>query len=140
MKIMSKIILTAFVFMGTIFSQSLQANYELTDVLVEYHWVARAQESTEDFETGGYVLNGVWPSAATPAFKWALATFEVGDTAQYVRVPLLSQLALDFFPFGAVGLNCDFNDDGTCDCKDLDFDGFCDQFNTFYERLCENLD
>ena len=113
MKIMSKIILTAFVFVGTIFSQSLQANYELTDVLVEYHWVVRAQESTEDFETGGYVLNGVWPSSAMPAFAWPLATFSVGDTASYVRVPLLSQLALDWGMSAPVILNCDFNDDGT---------------------------
>ncbi|MDP6143751.1 MAG: hypothetical protein QGF49_06305, partial [Candidatus Marinimicrobia bacterium] len=113
MKIMSKIILTAFVFMGTIFPQSLEANYQLTSVLVEYHWVARAQESTEDFETGGYVLNGVWPSAATPAFAWGLKNFAVGDTAAYVRVPLTSQLGLDYFPYGPVALNCDFNDDGT---------------------------
>ena len=113
MEIMSKIILTAFVFMGTIFPQSLEANYQLTSVLVEYHWVARAQESTEDFETGGYVLNGVWPSAATPAFAWGLKNFAVGDTAAYVRVPLTSQLGLDYFPYGPVALNCDFNDDGT---------------------------
>ena len=67
MKIMSKIILTALVFVGTVIPQSIEANYQLDYVTVHYTWVARAMESSLDF-TGGYDLMGSWPSSATPAF------------------------------------------------------------------------
>jgi len=113
MKIMSKIILTALVFVGTVIPQSIEANYQLDYVTVHYTWVVRAQESTLDFETGSYDLMSSWPSSAMPAFQWTLRSFAVGDTATEVLVPLTFQGALDFFPFGAVALNCTFNDDGT---------------------------
>ena len=113
MKIMSKIILTAFVFIGTIIPQSVTGNYQLDYVTVDYTWVARAQESTLDFETGSYDVTASWPSSTVPAFSWTLTTFAVGDTATTILVPLTSQLGLDYFPYGAVGLNVNFNDDGT---------------------------
>ena len=112
MKIMSKIILTALVFVGTVIPQSIEANYQLDYVTVHYTWVARAMESSLDF-TGGYDLMGSWPSSATPAFQWTLSSFAIGDTITEVLVPLTFQGALDFFPFGPVALNCTFNDDGT---------------------------
>ena len=112
MKIMSKIILTALVFVGTVIPQSIEANYQLDYVTVHYTWVARAMESSLDY-TGGYDLMGSWPSSATPAFQWTLSSFAVGDTITEVLVPLTFQGALDFFPFGAVALNCSFLDNGT---------------------------
>ena len=112
MKIMSKIILTALVFVGTVIPQSIEANYQLDYVTVHYTWVARAMESSLD-STGGYDVMGSWPSSATPAFQWTLSSFAVGDTITEVLVPLTFQGALDFFPFGPVALNCSFLDNGT---------------------------
>jgi len=96
MKMMTKIILTALVFVGTVIPQTIEANYQLDYVTVHYTWVARAMESSLDF-TGGYDLMSSWPSSATPAFQWTLQSFAPGDTITEVLVPLTFQGALDFF-------------------------------------------
>ena len=50
------------------YSQSLQANWQCVEAIVEYTYVARATESPDDTLNGAtHIVTGSWPSSAAAA-------------------------------------------------------------------------
>jgi hypothetical protein len=113
-----------FVFLSIIISysniqaQSIEGNFELDSLVVEYTIVARDIEqvgndgnvhvTTYDAEKASYDLTVGWPIAGDEGiFDFSLPYFDIGDTMRVVNVPLGSAAALTAF---GLGLNVDFTD------------------------------
>ena len=99
-------------------SQSIEGNFELDSLVVEYTIVARDIEqlgndgnmhvSTYDAEKASYDVTIGWPEASEDAlFNFSLPYFDIGDTMAVTAVPLPSLAALQAF---GLGLNVDFTD------------------------------
>ena len=99
-------------------AQSIEGNFELDSLVVEYTIVARDIEqlgndgnmhvSTYDAEKASYDVTIGWPEASEDAlFNFSLPYFDIGDTMAVTSVPLPSLAALQAF---GLGLNVDFTD------------------------------
>ena len=99
-------------------AQSIEGNFELDSLVVEYTIVARDIEqvgndgnmhvSTYDAEKASYDVTIGWPEASEDAlFNFSLPYFDIGDTMAVTAVPLPSLAALQAF---GLGLNVDFTD------------------------------
>ena len=99
-------------------SQSIEGNFELDSLVVEYTIVSRDIEqlgndgnmhvSTYDAEKASYDVTIGWPEASEDAlFNFSLPYFDIGDTMAVTAVPLPSLAALQAF---GLGLNVDFTD------------------------------
>ena len=99
-------------------AQSIEGNFELDSLVVEYTIVARDIEqvgndgnmhvTTYDAEKASYDVTIGWPEASEDAlFDFSLPYFSIGDTMAVTAVPLPSLAALDAF---GLGLNVDFTD------------------------------
>ena len=99
-------------------AQSIEGNFELDSLVVEYTIVARDIEqvgndgnmhvSTYDAEKASYDVTIGWPEASEDAlFNFSLPYFDIGDTMAVTSVPLPSLAALQGF---GLGLNVDFTD------------------------------
>ena len=103
---------------SSIQAQSIEGNFELDSLVVEYTIVARDIEqvgndgnmhvSTYDAEKASYDVTIGWPEASEDAlFNFSLPYFDIGDTMAVTSVPLPSLAALQAF---GLGLNVDFTD------------------------------
>jgi hypothetical protein len=103
---------------GLLFSQSIEANWQLGAAIVEYTYVVRDSASAED-ATAVYGVTGSWPSSAAAAagmgYTHPLVEYDVGDTITTVLVPLVNQFLLDLY---GVAMNVNLNDDGTFTIND----------------------
>ena len=106
---MFKIFLPLTLLTGLLFSQSIEANWQLGAAIVEYTYVVRDSVSAED-ATAGYAVTGSWPSSANAAITRSLVEYDVGDTITVVSVPLINETFLAMF---GVAMNVNLNDDGT---------------------------
>ncbi|MBT6518126.1 MAG: T9SS type A sorting domain-containing protein [Candidatus Marinimicrobia bacterium] len=106
---MFKILLPFTLFTGLLFSQSIEGNWQLGAVIVEYTYVVRDSASAED-ATAVYDVTGSWPSSAAPAYTHSLKSYDIGDTIAVALVPLVTPALLDSF---GVVMNVNLNDDGT---------------------------
>ena len=110
---MFKVFLPLNLLMGLLFSQSIEANWQLGAAIVEYTYVVRDSASAED-ATAVYDVTGSWPSSAAAAagmgYTRSLLSYDVGDTITVALVPLVNQFLLDQFN---VAMNVDLNDDNT---------------------------
>jgi len=110
---MFKIFLPLTLLTGLLFSQSIEANWQLGAAIVEYTYVVRDSASAED-ATAVYDVTGSWPSSAAAAagmgYTRSLLSYDVGDTITVALVPLVNQFLLDQFN---VAMNVDLNDDNT---------------------------
>ena len=99
-------------------AQSIEGNFELDSLVVEYTIVARDIEqigndgevhtSTYDAEKASYNVTIGWPEASEDAlFDFSLPYWDIGDTMAVTKVPLGSAAALSAF---GLGLNVDFTD------------------------------
>ena len=99
-------------------AQSIEGNFELDSLVVEYTIVARDIEqvgndgnvhtTTYDEELATYDVTIGWPVAGDSAmFDFSLPYFDIGDTMAVTKVPLGSAAALSAF---GLGLNTDFSD------------------------------
>ena len=99
-------------------AQSIEGNFELDSLVVEYTIVARDIEqvgndgnvhvTTYDAEKASYDLTVGWPIAGDEGiFDFSLPYFDIGDTMRVVNVPLGSAAALAAY---GLGLNVDFTD------------------------------
>ena len=99
-------------------AQSIEGNFELDSLVVEYTIVARDIEqlgndgnmhvTTYDAEKASYDVTIGWPEASDDAlFNFSLPYWDVGDTMAVTQVPLGSAAALAAF---GLGLNVDFTD------------------------------
>ena len=99
-------------------AQSIEGNFELDSLVVEYTIVARDIEqqgndgnmhvTTYDAEKASYDVTIGWPEASEDAlFDFSLPYFSIGDTMAVTTVPLSSLAALQAF---GLGLNVDFTD------------------------------
>ena len=99
-------------------AQSIEGNFELDSLVVEYTIVARDIEqlgndgnmhvSTYDAEKASYDVTIGWPEASEDAlFNFSLPYFNIGDTMAVTSVPLPSLAALQAY---GLGLNVDFTD------------------------------
>ena len=99
-------------------AQSIEGNFELDSLVVEYTIVARDIEqqgndgnmhvTTYDAEKASYDVTIGWPEASEDAlFDFSLPYFSIGDTMAVTAVPLSSLAALQNF---GLGLNVDFTD------------------------------
>lgn len=108
-----KLFLPLLLMVGAVFAQSIEANWQLNAVIVEYTYEVRDSASADD-AIAGYEVTASWPSSAMAAagygYTHTLADFEVGDTIGVVLVPLVNQTLLQMF---GVDMNVDLNDDGT---------------------------
>jgi len=90
---MLKVFLPFTLFTGLLFSQSIEANWQLNAAIVEYTYVVRDSASAED-ATAVYEVSGSWPSSAAAAagygYTRALVEYDVGDTITTVLVPLVN--------------------------------------------------
>ena len=115
---MFKIFLPLTLFTGLLFSQSIEANWQLGAAIVEYTYVVRDSASAED-ATAVYDVTGSWPSSAAAAagygYTHALVEYDVGDTITVALVPLVNQFLLDLF---GVAMNVNLNNDGTFTIND----------------------
>ena len=115
---MFKIFLPLTLLTGLLFSQSIEANWQLGAAIVEYTYVVRDSASAED-ATAVYDVTGSWPSSAAAAanmgYTHSLVSYDVGDTITTVLVPLVNQFLLDLY---GVGMNVNLNDDGTFTIND----------------------
>ncbi|MBL51153.1 MAG: hypothetical protein CMG57_04265 [Candidatus Marinimicrobia bacterium] len=111
---MLKYFLPTILFMGLLFSQSIQANWQLGAAIVEYTYEVREFDSPEDSAEAGYEVTASWPSSAAAAagygYTHTLVEYEVGDTIAVVLVPLINEALL---AWQGVGMNVDLNDGGT---------------------------
>jgi hypothetical protein len=110
---MLKVFLPFTLFTGLLFSQSIEANWQLGAAIVEYTYVVRDSASAED-ATAVYEVTGSWPSSAAAAagmgYTRALVEYDIGDTIAVALVPLINEAYLAMF---GVAMNVDLNDDGT---------------------------
>ena len=115
---MFKIFLPLTLLTGLLFSQSIEANWQLGAAIVEYTYVVRDSASAED-ATAVYNVSGSWPSSAAAAagmgYTHALVEYDVGDTITVALVPLVNQFLLDMY---GVAMNVNLNDDGTFTIND----------------------
>jgi hypothetical protein len=115
---MFKIFLPLTLLTGLLFSQSIEANWQLGAAIVEYTYVVRDSASAED-ATAVYDVTGSWPSSAAAAagmgYTHPLVEYDVGDTITTVLVPLVNQFLLDLY---GVAMNVNLNDDGTFSIND----------------------
>jgi hypothetical protein len=99
-------------------AQSIEGNFELDSLVVEYTIVSRdmvqtgndgaEHTTTYDDSAGTYEVLIGWPVAGeTSLFDFALPYWSVGDTMVVTEVPLGSAAALSAF---GLGLNTDFSD------------------------------
>ena len=99
-------------------AQSIEGNFELDSLVVEYTIVARdinqqgndgnMHVTTYDAEKASYNVTIGWPYADEDAmFDISLPYFSIGDTMAVTTVPLSSLAALEAF---GLGLNVDFTD------------------------------
>ena len=103
-------------------AQSIEGNFELDSLVVEYTIVARDIEqvgndgnvhtSTYDEEQATYDVTVGWPIAGGDAiFDFSLPYFDIGDTMGVTEVPFGSAEALAAADSGrGIGLNVDFSD------------------------------
>ena len=91
---MFKIFLPLTLLTGLLFSQSIEANWQLGAAIVEYTYVVRDSASAED-ATAVYDVTGSWPSSAAAAagqgYTHSLVSYDVGDTITTVLVPLINE-------------------------------------------------
>ena len=106
---MFKIFLPLTLLTGLLFSQSIEATWQLGAAIVEYTYVVRDSASAED-ATAVYDVTGSWPSSAAPAYTHSLKSYDIGDTIAVALVPLVTPALLDSF---GVVMNVNLNDDGT---------------------------
>ena len=115
---MFKIFLPLTLLTGLLFSQSIEANWQLGAAIVEYTYVVRDSASAED-ATAVYNVSGSWPSSAAAAagmgFTTALVEYDVGDTITVALVPLINETFLAMF---GVAMNVNLNDDNTFTIND----------------------
>ena len=115
---MFKIFLPLTLLTGLLFSQSIEANWQLGAAIVEYTYVVRDSASAED-ATAVYDVTGSWPSSAAAAagqgYTHSLVSYDVGDTITVALVPLVNQFLLDLYN---VAMNVNLNDDGTFTIND----------------------
>ena len=110
--------LLAFIFIvQSLFSQSVQGNWQAVSAVVEYTYVARDSSESPDDVNSTLSTSISWPSSAAPApgATFETASFDVGDTISVQLVPLVNPQLL-----AAVGvsMNVDFNDEGTFTIND----------------------
>ena len=115
---MFKIFLPLTLLTGLLFSQSIEANWQLGAAIVEYTYVVRDSASAED-ATAVYDVTGSWPSSAAAAagmgYTHSLVSYDVGDTITVALVPLVNQFLLDLY---GVAMNVNLNDDNTFTIND----------------------
>ena len=115
---MFKIFLPLTLLTGLLFSQSIEANWQLGAAIVEYTYVVRDSASAED-ATAVYEVTGSWPSSAAAAagmgYTRALVEYDVGDTITVALVPLINETFLAMF---GVAMNVNLNDDNTFTIND----------------------
>ena len=115
---MFKIFLPLTLLTGLLFSQSIEANWQLGAAIVEYTYVVRDSASAED-ATAVYNVSGSWPSSAAAAagmgYTRALVEYDVGDTITVALVPLINETFLAMF---GVAMNVNLNDDNTFTIND----------------------
>ena len=115
---MFKIFLPLTLLTGLLFSQSIEANWQLGAAIVEYTYVVRDSASADD-ATAVYNVSGSWPSSAAAAagmgYTRALVEYDVGDTITVALVPLINETFLAMF---GVAMNVDPNDDNTFTIND----------------------
>ena len=115
---MFKIFLPLTLLTGLLFSQSIEANWQLGAAIVEYTYVVRDSASAED-ATAVYNVSGSWPSSAAAAagmgYTRALVEYDVGDTITVALVPLINETYLAMF---GVAMNVNLNDDNTFTIND----------------------
>jgi len=115
---MLKVFLPFTLFTGLLFSQSIEANWQLNAAIVEYTYVVRDSASAED-ATAVYEVSGSWPSSAAAAagmgYTHPLVEYDVGDTITTVLVPLVNETLLAMF---GVAMNVNLNDDNTFTIND----------------------
>jgi len=103
---------------GLLFSQSIEANWQLGAAIVEYTYVVRDSASADD-ATAVYNVSGSWPSSAAAAagmgYTHALVEYDVGDTITTVLVPLVNETLLTMF---GVAMNVNLNNDNTFTIND----------------------
>ena len=99
-------------------AQSIEGNFELDSLVVEYTIVSRdinqmgndgnMHTTTYDDSAASYEVTIGWPGAGEDAlFEFSLPYWDVGDTMAVTSVPLPSLAALQNF---GLGLNVDFTD------------------------------
>ena len=115
---MFKIFLPLTLLTGLLFSQSIEANWQLGAAIVEYTYVVRDSASAED-ATAVYEVSGSWPSSAAAAMGYGythpLVEYDVGDTITVALVPLINETFLAMF---GVAMNVNLNDDNTFTIND----------------------
>lgn len=114
-----KIFLPVTLFMGLLFSQSIEANWQLGAAIVQYTYEVREFDSPEDSADASYEVTASWPSSAAAAagygYTHSLNQFEVGDTITTITVPLVNEMLLQMF---GVAMNVNMNDNGTFTIND----------------------
>ena len=115
---MFKVFLPLTLFTGLLFSQSIEANWQLGAAIVEYTYVVRDSASAEDATTK-YAVTGSWPSSAAAAagqgFTRSLVEYDIGDTITVALVPLVTP---DLLAENGVAMNVNINNDGTFTIND----------------------
>ena len=112
------VFLTIIINYSNLLSQSIEGNFELDSLVVEYTIVSRdivqtgndgnSYTTTYDAEKASYDVTIGWPAAGEDAlFDFSLPYFDIGDTMAVTQVPLSSLAALQAF---GLGLNVDFTD------------------------------
>ena len=83
----------AFLFIvQSLFSQSVQGNWQAVSAIVEYTYVARDSSVSPDDVNSALATTASWPSSANPApgATFETASFNVGDTITTQLVPLVN--------------------------------------------------
>ena len=118
MKKLLYVFLSIIISYSNIQAQSIEGNFELDSLVVEYTIVARDIEqvgndgnihiTTYDEEEATYDVTVGWPIAGDDGiFDFSLPYWDIGDTMAVTKVPLGSAAALAAF---GLGLNVDFTD------------------------------
>ena len=104
---------------GILFSQSIEANWQLGAAIVQYTYEVREFDSPEDSLEATYEVTASWPSSAAAAagygYTHTLTEAEVGDTLAVITVPLINETYLQLF---GVAMNVNMNDNGTFTIND----------------------
>jgi hypothetical protein len=103
---MFKVFLPLTLLTGLLFSQSIEANWQLGAAIVEYTYVVRDSASAED-ATAVYAVTGSWPSSAAAAYTHSLLEYDIGDTITVLTVPLVTPELLAEW---GVAMNVDINE------------------------------
>ena len=118
MKKLLYVFLSVIITYSNLQGQSIEGNFELDSLVVEYTIVARDIEqvgndgnihtTTYDNEEATYDVTVGWPIAGDNGiFDFSLPYWDIGDTMAVTKVPLGSAAALAAF---GLGLNVDFTD------------------------------